>query len=124
MRTFKDTRGKAWFDIVPEMENYQIDLTTNYPDIVRAFHHHNHKTEWFFAASGEFKLVLTNPLETIYMSQGDVVRIDPGRWHGYQCLGLQPAIMLEVSSAKYDLEDPDDQKCPWNTHDGWEVERK
>lgn len=124
MRTFKDTRGKSWFDIVPEMEGWQVDFAMNYPGAIRAFHHHEYKTEWFFVVIGEFKLVLTDPDETLYISQGDVVRIDPGRWHGYQGLGLQPAIMMEVSNAKHDLDNPDDQKMPWNAFDDWEMERK
>lgn len=123
MRIFKDTRGKSWFDIVPEMD-WQVDVTVSYPGTVRAFHHHYGKTEWMFVVVGEFKFVLTDPDETVFLSQGEVVRIDPERWHGYQALGDQPGIMMEISTAKHDLANPDDQRKPWDTFDDWEKERK
>jgi len=123
MRTFRDTRGKSWFDIVSQAD-WQIDVTVSYPGTIRAFHHHYHKIEWMFVILGEFKFVLTDPDEIVFLSQGDVIRIDPGRWHGYQALGGQSGIMLEVATAKHSLTDPDDQRKPWNTFDSWEKARK
>lgn len=123
MRTFKDTRGKSWFDIVPEMD-WQVDITLSYPGTIRGFHHHSHKTEWMFAILGEFKFVLTNPDEIVFLSQGEVVKIDTDRWHGYQVLGERLGIMMEISDAKHDLSNPDDQRKPWNAFDSWEKERK
>ena len=123
MRTFKDTRGRSWFDIVPEMVG-QIDITANYPGTIRGFHSHDFKTEWFFAITGNFKLVLTDPDEIIYMSAGDCVRIEPGRWHGYQVLGIEESIMLEYSTHKHNLKNPDDKKKPYNAFDKWEKEKK
>ena len=123
MRVFRDTRGKSWFDIVPEMD-WQVDITTNYPGTVRGFHHHFHKIEWMFVVLGEFKFVLTNPDEIVFLSQGDCLKIDPERWHGYQALGEQFGIMMEISTAKHDLENPDDQRMPWNAFNNWEKEKK
>lgn len=123
MRWFKDTRGKSFFDIVPEMD-WQIDVTISYPGTVRAFHHHYHKIEWMFVVVGEFKFVLTNPDEIIYLSQGECIKINPGRWHGYQALAEQPGIVIEIATAKHDLANPDDQRKPWNEFDDWEKERK
>src|SRR3990167_4801700 len=57
MRTFKDTRGKCWYDIVPELSG-QIDIAVNYPGTIRAFHYHRQRTEWLFAISGDFKVIL------------------------------------------------------------------
>lgn len=123
MRSFKDTRGRSWFDIVGEMVG-QVDMTVNYPGTIRGFHSHDFKTEWFFAVTGEFKLVMTDPEETVYMSQGDVVRIDPRRWHGYQVLGEKEAIMLEYSTQKHNLKNPDDKRKPFDAFNKWEKERK
>lgn len=123
MRIFKDTRGKSWFDLVPEMAG-QIDITYNYPGTIRGFHCHEYKTEIFFAVTGEFKLVLTNPDEIVYMSQGDALKIAPNRWHGYQVLGDKPAIMFEWSSLKFNLDKPDDKRKPYDAFDKWQKERK
>ena len=123
MRTFKDTRGKSWFDIVPEMDG-QIDITISYPGTIRAFHCHEIKTEWMFVVAGEFKFVLTDPAETLYLSQGDSVKIVPGRWHGYQALSNKLGIIMEVATHKHDLESPDDKRKPYQAFDTWEIECK
>jgi dTDP-4-dehydrorhamnose 3,5-epimerase-like enzyme len=123
MRSFRDTRGKSWYDIVPEMDG-QIDITVNYPDTIRAFHWHDQKTEWMFVVTGEVKFVLTDPYEEVFCSQGDVVKIDPKRWHGYQALGNAPAIVMEYGNKKHDLKNPDDKREEWNKFHAWTKERK
>lgn len=123
MRTFKDTRGKSWYDIIPDM-NGQLDVTINYPGTIRAFHWHAEKIEWMFVASGEVKFVLTDPHEEIFASQGDMVKIEPGRWHGYQALGEKEAIVIEVADKKHDLVAPDDERKPYNEFNTWEKEKK
>lgn len=126
MRSFKDTRGKSWFDIVEDMEG-QVDITITYPGGIRAFHHHNIKTEVFFVVKGEYKLVLSSDVtgkEIKYLSQGDSYRIKPGVWHGYQVLGNEPGIIMEWSSHKHDPENPDDDRKPYNEFDDWKKEKK
>lgn len=123
MRINKDTRGRSYYDIFTE-EKGQTDLSINYPGTIRGFHMHKTTDEWWFAVSGQFKVVLTNPKEIIYMSEGDLIQIDKGRWHGFQVLGNEIGIMLEHTEKKYNVENPDDFKKPWNTFDKWEIERK
>lgn len=122
MRTFKDTRGKSWYDIIEEMPG-QIDITVNYPGTIRAFHWHDKKIEWMFVIKGEVKFVLTDPQETIFASQGEMVKIEPHRWHGYQAL-QQEAIVLEYSDKKHDVTNPDDERKPFYTYDLWQKESK
>lgn len=123
MRTFKDTRGKSWFDLVPEMD-WQVDTTVNYPGTIRAFHLHRKKTEWMFIVEGEYRFVLTDPDDFVYLSQGEIIKIDPGRWHGYQVLGEKPGIIIEIADAKHNLEKPDDEREAWNKFSDWEKEKK
>lgn len=123
MRQFKDTRGRSSFDIVPEAE-WQMDSTVSYPGTIRAFHYHDHKTEWMFVAKGHYKFVLTDPLEVSYLSEGDVIKITPGRWHGYQNIGTEEGIVIEVANKKHSLENPDDQRMPYDQFDSWLKEKK
>lgn len=120
MRQFKDTRGKSWFDVFPIKE--QIDITHNYKGTIRAFHRHQKKEEWMFVILGEFKFVLTNPLEIIYASQGETIKIGPNRWHGYQA--LTEGIVMEYGTEKHDLENPDDEREVWDKFNNWEKEKK
>ena len=123
MRTFKDYRGRSWFDILPHLDG-QIDITVNYPGTIRAFHCHHVKTEYMFVVRGEFKFVLSDPLETIYASAGDVVEITPRRWHGYQYLGSDEGIVMEYGTHKHDLTSPDDDRLPYQQFDDWTKEWK
>lgn len=123
MRSSKDTRGRSWFDIVPEME-WQVDSTVSYPGTIRAFHYHEHKIEWMFVAQGHYKFVLSHPTEIYYLSQGDMIQIEPYRWHGYQNIGTEEGIVIEVANKKHDLENPDDARKPYDTFDTWEKEKK
>ena len=123
MRNFKDTRGRSWFNIVSEMD-WQVDITVSYPGTIRAFHYHDHKTEWMFVVKGHFKFVLTNPIEMVYLSEGELVKIDPERWHGYQNIGTDEGIIMEIANRKHDLNSPDDKRKPYDTFDKWEKERK
>lgn len=123
MRTNKDTRGQSHFDVFEKQEG-QTDVSYNFPEVIRAFHLHKKKDEWWFCIKGKFKVVLNNPLETHYLSSGDKIFIAKDRWHGFQVLGSEPAIMLEYCDKKHDLENPDDCRKPYNEFDGWEIERK
>lgn len=123
MRISKDTRGRSWFDLVPKME-YQVDSTVSYPGTVRAFHYHDHKVEWMFIAQGHYKFVLTDPMEVVYLSQGDIIKIIPGRWHGYQNIGTEEGIVIEIASKKHNMENPDDKREPYDKYDKWEKEKK
>ena len=123
MRTFKDTRGRSWFDIVPEMK-WQIDSTVSYPGTIRAFHYHDYKTEWMIVVKGQYKFVLSHPLETIYLSEGEVIKIDPKRWHGYQNIGTEEGIVIEIADKKHNVDKPDDKRESYDKYNTWEKERK
>lgn len=123
MRQSRDTRGRSWFDLVPEMK-WQVDSTVSYPGTIRAFHYHDHKTEWMFVAKGNYKFVLTHPIKIVYLSEGEIIRIDPKRWHGYQNVGNEEGIVIEVADKKHSLENPDDKRMPYDKFDTWEKERK
>jgi len=123
MRKFKDTRGRSWFDIVTKSP-YQVDITVSYPGTVRAFHYHDYKTEWMFAVRGHYKFVLTDPMEIVYLSEDEVVEITPGRWHGYQNIGTDEGIIMEIADKRHNLDNPDDKRKPYNEFDNWEKEKK
>jgi dTDP-4-dehydrorhamnose 3,5-epimerase len=128
MRIFKDTRGKSWFDIIGETG--QVDITITYPEAIRAFHYHERKYEIFFVIEGEYKIVVYDTQASIkkktvtYLSQGDSIRIEPYTWHGYQVLGEKRGIIMEYSSERHNLNNPDDQRKPYNEFDNWEKEKK
>jgi dTDP-4-dehydrorhamnose 3,5-epimerase-like enzyme len=123
MRVNKDTRGKSYFDIFAAQKG-QTDLSYNHPGTIRAFHQHQYKEEYWLCVKGEFKVVLSDPIETIYLSPGELCEIKRGRWHGFQVLGSTEGIMVEHTTAKHDMDNLDDYRKPYDAFDNWEIERK
>ena len=121
MRIVRNERGASWFDIFQE-SNGQVDVTYTKPGVVRAFHLHNHTSEWIFIVKGEFKFVMTNPQESFLAQVGDVVKIEPGRWHGFQNISEDEAIYVEYADRKFDTLKPDDELLLPNTLCDWDKE--
>jgi dTDP-4-dehydrorhamnose 3,5-epimerase-like enzyme len=123
MRINKDTRGRSSFDVF-SIQNGQTDLSYNYPGVIRGFHQHLEKDEYWLCVSGNFKVVLSDPLEIIYLSPGEIAEINRGRWHGFQVLGQTEGIMIEYTTSKHDINNPDDYRKPYDEFDTWEIEKK
>lgn len=123
MRTFKDTRGRSWFDLVSEIP-WQVDMTVSYPGTIRAFHLHKEKIEWLFVARGQFQFILTDPQEEVFLSEGEMIAVTPGRWHGYKNIGETEGIVIEIADQKHSLEVPDDYREQWNKFADWEKVKK
>jgi len=123
LRNHKDTRGRSYYDLF-ESQQGQTDISYNYPGTIRAFHQHLKKDETWVCVRGDFKVVLSDPLDTIYLSEGERVLIERGRWHGFQVLGADLAIMLEFTTEKHDEDNLDDYRKPYNAFDEWETEKK
>ena len=122
MRVNRDTRGRSYYNIVDQVG--QTDVSINYPGVIRAFHQHLQKEEIWFFIQGHFKVVLTDPLEVLYLGEGEQVLIERGRWHGFQVLGHEMGIMIEYSKEKFNVETPDDFRKPYDEFDKWEIEKK
>src|SRR3990167_8637552 len=122
MRKNKDTRGRSYFDIFDQQG--QTDVSINYPGTIRAFHQHLEKEEIWFVIQGNFKVVMSDPLEVIYMSENDLLEIKRGRWHGLQVLVNEIGIIMEYAIEKFNVGKPDDFRKPWNEFDKWEIEKK
>lgn len=59
-----------------------------------------------------------------YLSEGDILHIPAGAWHGLQVLGNEDAIMIYHITNKYDPKNPDEERAPWDKFHNWEFSRK
>ena len=59
-----------------------------------------------------------------YLSEGDILHIPAGVWHGVQALGASESIMIYHITNKYNPEHPDEERAPWNAFHSWETSRK
>ena len=128
MNLFKDDRGKSWFDVFPELNiNGQVNYNISYPGTIKAFHRHKNQTDYFFCLDGNMRICLfteEHGIDINYLSQGDLLKVDPGIWHGFQVLGNEPCKMLYYVTNKYDPSEPDEERADWDEFFSWEIDKK
>ena len=140
LKKFADERGffteifrKDWKELLGEDDIVQTNLSTTYPNIVRAWHKHERgQIDNFVAVSGALKICAfdepTRELDEI-VSTGEVPQIVkvPGKyWHGFKAIGTEPAILVYFVNRLYDYNSPDELRKDWNDHNviPWKINGK
>ena len=127
---FRDTRGWGKYNIFPEIPKGQVNISTTYPGVIRAFHMHLKQTDNWYIIDGDFEIVLvddtTGHKEVLYVSgpAEKIIEIPPRMWHGFRVLGNKSGVLLYYVTNKYDPVDPDEPRTPWNRFHSWETEYK
>lgn len=104
----------------------QVYITTCYPGVIKAWHMHEHQTDYLCAIKGMIKLVLAD-LRDDSPTKGEInefimgdhnrmlVMIPPRVWHGFTALGNEMAYVLNCPDKPYNREHPDEHRLPYNT---------
>jgi dTDP-4-dehydrorhamnose 3,5-epimerase len=104
----------------------QVYITTAYPGAVKAWHYHKAQTDHFCVVAGMMKVVLHDAREgsptrgqtnEFFMGVHNpiVLRIPPGVYHGFKCIGENEAICLNIPTEPYNRADPDEFRLPAHT---------
>lgn len=122
----RDDRGWGDYDIFPRIGKGQINISTTYPGVVRAFHRHLKQYDHWYLVSGNIEVCLQADDEVespqlIYLGPNERVMIEPGMWHGFRVLGNEPATLLYYVTNQYDPENPDEERADWNAFYDWET---
>jgi dTDP-4-dehydrorhamnose 3,5-epimerase len=140
LKKFADERGffteifrKDWKELLGEDDIVQTNLSTTYPNIVRAWHKHERgQIDNFVAIRGAIKICAfdepTRELDEI-VSTGEVPQIVkvPGKyWHGFKAIGTEPAMLVYFVNRLYDYNSPDELRKDWNDHNviPWKINGK
>lgn len=129
---FKDARGQGHYDIFPGIEKGQINISTTYPGVVRAFHRHWYQEDNWYIVSGQFEIVLATQIafhadadeydiEVKYLGPGESITIPRLVWHGFRVLGTEPGTLLYYVTKKFDPDNPDEERAPWNKFYDWQT---
>lgn len=104
----------------------QVYLTVAYPGVVKGWHMHRKKSDYFALVSGRALIALYDGREGS-PTKGEVmdfvvdedepllIRIPPEVYHGYKALGERPAYIVNTPTKPYNHENPDEQKLPADT---------
>lgn len=104
----------------------QVYVTTANPKVVKAWHMHKKQTDNLACVKGEAKLVLYDGREGS-KTEGEInefkigeknpllVKIPAGVWHGFTATGGEEAMVVNVPTALYNYDKPDEYRLPPDT---------
>jgi dTDP-4-dehydrorhamnose 3,5-epimerase len=114
----------------------QVSATLSYPGTIKAFHYHRRQTDCWIPAMGALQVALVDlrpasptfgVRNTLYVGvlRPWQIAIPPGVGHGYKALGVDPSMLIYVTSRFYDATDEgriayDDSRINYD----WTVQHK
>lgn len=127
LRVIPDDRG--WLTEIlrcddPDFKAFgQVYLTTVYPGVIKAWHYHKKQTDFIACIKGMIRLGLYDPRDDSPTKGASaeiftgclnplMVVVPPGVMHGFQCLGNEPALVINVPDRPYEYENPDEFRVP------------
>ena len=122
-----DERGRLWEILRADDDIFQqfgqVYVTTAYPGIVKAWHAHEHQTDFFTVLSGMAKFVLYDmradsatrgQVQEFFLGRDHLklITIPPGVYHGFKCIGDREVVALNCPTRPYDHDRPDELRLP------------
>ncbi len=123
---FAELLREDWKDLLGEDTILQINLSSSYPGIVRAWHRHTRgQADYIVVLKGTMKICAYDDredsetrghLDEIIASaeRFQVVRIPGFYWHGTKTIGNEGSLTLYMMTRLYDYKNPDEERRPWN----------
>jgi dTDP-4-dehydrorhamnose 3,5-epimerase len=117
-------------------ESSQVSCTVNYPGAIKAFHYHRHQADLWTPILGMLQVALVDlrfdsptfgRRNTLYVGalRPWQILVPPGVGHGYKVVGIEPAVLVYVTSRFYDP--ADEGRIPYDepliAYD-WETQHK
>ena len=139
LKVIPDERGRVMEILRSDDELFstfgQIYMTTTYPGVVKAWHLHTLQTDNIAAVEGMLKVVLYDPREDsptcgevneFFVGEQNpaLIQIPPGIYHGWKCIGMSEAVVINCPTRAYNHEKPDEQRLPFDTEEipyDWDV---
>lgn len=106
----------------------QMYMTTNYPDVVKAWHFHKIQTDNVCCLKGMIKIALYDARESSG-TKGEIneffigdhnpmlVTIPPGVYHGWKCISNEESIVVSAPTEPYNYRQPDEYRLPPDTEE-------
>jgi dTDP-4-dehydrorhamnose 3,5-epimerase len=106
----------------------QVYMTTTYPGVVKAWHLHKKQKDNVVCVQGTIKLAVYDPREEsptykevneFYLGTHNplLVQLPEGVYHGWMCVSLEEAIVVNVPTEVYNREDPDEFRLDPHAND-------
>jgi dTDP-4-dehydrorhamnose 3,5-epimerase len=118
---FAEALRQDWKEMFEDEWMTQVNVSSSYPGIVRAWHKHMRgQVDFFLVLKGAMKICAyeeeTGKLAEV-ISSGEkptIVRI-PGKYlHGTKTVSNKPSLTVYFVTRLYDYKNPDEIRRPWN----------
>ena len=114
----------------------QVSSALSYPGTIKAFHFHQHQTDYWVPVAGMFQVALVDlrndsptwgVKNTLYVGslRPWSVTVPPGVGHGYKVIGADPGVLVYITNRLYDP--ADEGRIPYNHPSiryDWELQHK
>ncbi len=123
LRVIPDERGRLMEILRADDELFekfgQVYMTTAYPGVVKAWHYHKLQTDNIAVLKGMVKLVLYDPrkdsptrgeVNEFFLGEHNpqLVQIPKLVLHGFKCIGVEEAIVINCPTEVYRYDTPDE----------------
>jgi dTDP-4-dehydrorhamnose 3,5-epimerase len=132
LRVIPDERGRLMEILRADDEFFikfgQVYMTTTYPGVVKAWHLHKKQFDNVACLQGTIKLVLFDARENsptykeineffLGIHNPMLVQIPPFVYHGWKCVSLEEAIVINIPTELYNYEKPDEFRLDPHNND-------
>lgn len=125
--TFVDDRGWSLMNLLTGVlsPEGQVNVSTQDPGVVKAWHRHRGQTDFWLCARGRLKVGIHREtdgaswLAVTGEHKPDVVVIPPLLWHGAATVGAEPATLIYYVTQAYNAQDPDEERRAHDSVDGF-----
>ena len=104
----------------------QFYMTTTLPGVVKGWHLHHVQWDNIVCVKGLIKLVLCDQrdgsptkgqIDELFLGEHDplLVRVPPGVWHGWKCVSVDEAYIVNAPTEVYVYDAPDQDELPHDT---------
>jgi len=127
LRVIPDERGRLMECLRNDDELFirfgQLYMTTTFPGVVKGWHLHRKQWDNVVCVKGMIKLVLCDrregsptegQIDELFVGEHRplLVRIPPGVWHGWKCVGPDEAYIVNAPTELYVYDAPDQDELP------------
>jgi dTDP-4-dehydrorhamnose 3,5-epimerase len=130
LKVIPDERGRLMECLRNDDELFiqfgQMYMTTTFPGVIKGWHLHRGQWDNVVCVKGMIKLALFDDraegptkgqLDQFFIGEHNpmLVRIPPGVWHGWKCVSVEEAFIVNAPTEVYVYDAPDQEELPHDT---------
>lgn len=131
---FTDDRGWSIMNLLHGVlsPQGQINYSTMHPGVIKAWHRHQHQTDFWLCLTGHLKAGIYRDddarawMIVIGERRPGVLIIPPMLWHGVATVGPDSSGLLYYVTHAYNADSPDEQRRPHDSFPGfpWQTQHQ